>query len=63
MVLIVCCCSFIFATLDSNVGEVEGEEVGEGFEEDWELANQGNHLLISYVILLVVACFLEILAF
>jgi hypothetical protein len=33
-VLIVCCCSFIFVMLDSNVGEVEGEEVGEGFEED-----------------------------
>jgi hypothetical protein len=42
MVLIVCCCSFIFATLDSNVGEVEGEEVGEGFEENQGLANQGN---------------------
>jgi hypothetical protein len=36
------CCTFIFATLDSNVGEVEGEEAGEGFEEDQGLANQGK---------------------
>jgi hypothetical protein len=42
MVLILCCFSFIFAMLDLNVGEVEGEEVGEGFEENQGLANQGN---------------------
>ena len=33
---------FIFATLDTNAGEVEGEEFGEGFEEDQGLANQGK---------------------
>ena len=63
MVLIVCCCSFIFATLDSNVGEVEGEEVGEGFEEDQGLANQGKpsfDLLLLYYLLLF--AFLKILA-
>jgi hypothetical protein len=40
--VLIVCCSFIFATLDSNVGEVEGEEVCEGFEEDQGLSNQGK---------------------
>jgi hypothetical protein len=56
MVLIVCSCSFIFATLDSNVGEVEGEEVDEGFEEDHGVANQGKpsfDLLMLYYLLLL----------
>jgi hypothetical protein len=33
---------FIFATLDTNAGEVEREEFGEGFEEYQGLANQGK---------------------
>ena len=33
---------FIFATLDTNMGEFEGEEFGEGLEEDQGLANQGK---------------------
>ena len=43
-------------TLDSNVVEVEGEEVGEGFEEDQGLANQGKPsfdlLMLSYLSLI-----------
>jgi hypothetical protein len=45
---------FYFATLDSNVGEVEGEEVGEEFEEDQGLTNQGKpsfDLLLLYYLL------------
>jgi hypothetical protein len=37
-----CLLLYIFATLDTNMGEVEGEEFGEGFEEDQGLANQGK---------------------
>jgi hypothetical protein len=33
---------FTFATLDTNEGEVEGEDFGEGFEEDQGQANQGK---------------------
>ena len=33
---------FIFATLDTNEGEVEGEDFREGFEEDQGQANQGK---------------------
>jgi hypothetical protein len=36
------CILFIFATIDTNEGEVEGEDFGEGFEEDQEQANQGK---------------------
>ena len=33
---------FTFATIDTNEGEVEGEDFGEGFEEDQGQANQGK---------------------
>ena len=33
---------FDFATLDTNVGEAEGEDFGEGVEEDQGLASQGK---------------------
>ena len=52
--MLIVCCSFVFATLDTNVGEVE-EEVCEGFEEDQGLANQGKpsfDLLLLYYLLL-----------
>ena len=38
---------FVFATLDTNVGEAEGEDFGEGVEEDQGLASQGKPFLIS----------------
>jgi hypothetical protein len=33
---------FTFATLDTNEGEVEGEDFRESFEEDQGQANQGK---------------------
>ena len=33
---------FTFATIDTNEGEVEGEDFGEGFEEDQGQAKQGK---------------------
>jgi hypothetical protein len=33
---------FTFAALDTNEGEVEGEDFGEGFEENQGQANQGK---------------------
>jgi hypothetical protein len=39
--------SFTFATLDTNEGEVEGEDFGEELEEDQGQANQGKPSLIS----------------
>jgi hypothetical protein len=36
----VCCLSF--ATLDTNVGEAEEEDFGEGVDEDQGLASQGK---------------------
>ncbi len=55
-------CSFIFATLDSNVGEVEGEEVCKGFEEDQGLASQGKPSfdLLMFVLLVVVIFLLSL---
>ena len=41
--------AFYFATLDTNVGEAEGEDFGEGAEEDQGLASQGKPFtLIPY---------------
>jgi hypothetical protein len=37
-----CILSFVFATLDTNVGDAEGEDFGEGIEEDQGLASQGK---------------------
>ena len=33
---------FAFATIDTNEGDIEGEEFGEGFEEDQGQANQSK---------------------
>jgi hypothetical protein len=47
---------FIFATLDTNAGEAEGEYFGEGDEEDQGLASRGKPFtLISCYYLLVVS--------
>ena len=53
---------FTFATLDTNEGEVEGEEFGEGFEEDQGQANQGkpsidlwNDVSLDVILLLFLA--------
>ena len=41
--MIDCMLPFISVTLDTNAGEVEGEEFGEGFEEvQGQIANQGK---------------------
>ena len=51
---------FIFPTLDTNLGEVEGEDFGEGFEEDQGLANQGKpsfDLLMLCYLLWLSSCY------
>ena len=65
---------FVFATLDTNVGEAEGEDFGEGVEEDQGLASQGKPFtLIScyylpccvpfFVKHLVTSCILGLISF
>ena len=53
---------FTFATLDTNEGEVEGEDFEEGFEEDQGQANQGkpsidlwNDVSLDVILLLFLA--------
>ena len=48
-----CMLPFIFATLDTNAGEVEGEEFGEGCEEDQWLANQGKPSIDLWLLCLI----------
>jgi hypothetical protein len=45
--VLIVCCSSIFATLDTNVGEAEGEDFGEGVEEDQGLASQGKPFTLT----------------
>jgi hypothetical protein len=45
--VLIVCCSSIFATLDTNVGEAEGEDFGEGVEEDQGLAGQGKPFTLT----------------
>ena len=54
---------FDFATLDTNVGEAEGEDFGEGVEEDQGLASQGKPftLIPCYYLLVVISSSFSIL--